>query len=96
MAVSTFLRGWQDFDYILVAQFALFLFSATFAPADGYPWAARLALQVTPLYHGVHLLRGLTTGMPGWGLLADVGYLLVLAVAGLVVAGRRMSLLLCR
>jgi lipooligosaccharide transport system permease protein len=95
-AVSTYLRGWQDFDYILVTQFGLFLFSGTFAPVDGYPWTVKLLLQVTPLFHGVQLLRGLTTGVPGWDLLWHTGYLLVLAVAGLVVAGRRMSLLLCK
>ena len=33
MAISTFMRSWQDFDYITVVQFGLFLFSGTFAPA---------------------------------------------------------------
>ena len=35
MALSTFLRTWQDFDYVDVGQFALFLFSGTFAPPVG-------------------------------------------------------------
>jgi len=95
-AASTFMRGWQDFDYVLVVQFGLFLFSGTFAPADGYPWPAKVALEVTPLYHGVALLRGLTTGALPASLLGHTAYLLVLAVVGLIVAGRRMGRLLCR
>src|SRR3954449_9546321 len=37
MALSTFMRSWQDFDLMASAQFALFLFSGTFVPAQGYP-----------------------------------------------------------
>src|ERR671938_406192 len=34
MALSTFMRSWQDFDLMVSAQFALFLFSGTFVPAQ--------------------------------------------------------------
>ena len=33
MAISTFMRSWQDFDLMGSAQFTLFLFSGTFVPA---------------------------------------------------------------
>lgn len=96
MAVATYVRSWQDFDYIMVVQFALFLFSGTFAPASSYAWGMKVVVQVTPLYHGVELLRGLTTGTLGWGLLGHTAYLVALASVGLLIAGRRMSKLLCR
>jgi len=96
MAISTFLRGWVDFDYIIVVQFGLFLFSGTFAPADSYPWYMKIVVAATPLYHGVELIRGLTTGVLGWGMLASVAYLVVFATFGLVIAGRRMAKLLCK
>jgi lipooligosaccharide transport system permease protein len=96
MAISTFIRGWQDFDYITVVQFGLFLFSGTFAPADSYVWYVKVLVAATPLYHGVELVRGLTTGVPGWGLLGHVAYLVVLASVGLAVASRRMVILLCK
>jgi lipooligosaccharide transport system permease protein len=96
MALTTFMRGWQDFDYVIVVQFGLFLFSGTFAPAGGFHPVMRVLIEATPLYHGVELIRGFTTGVLEWGLLWHVGYLLALAAAGLWVAGRRMSKLLLK
>lgn len=96
MALSTFMRSWQDFDLMGSAQFALFLFSGTFVPAEAYPPLLRWVVEVTPLYRAVDLVRAITTGAAGWTQLLDVLYLLVLLVVGLVVAGRRMERLLCR
>lgn len=91
MALSTLMRSWQDFDLLGVVQFALFLFSGTFAPVTAYDAPIRLIIQATPLYHGVELVRDLTTGSVGVGLLGHAGYLAAMAVVGLVVAGRRMG-----
>jgi lipooligosaccharide transport system permease protein len=90
MALTTFLRGYQDFDYITVTQFGLFLFSGTFAPAGDLQPVLRALLEITPLYHGVELIRGFTVGSPSWSLLWHAAYLLGLAAVGLWVAGRRM------
>ena len=38
------------------------MFSATFVPADTYPDVVRWLLPLTPLYHGVELLRAFTLG----------------------------------
>ncbi|BFU46341.1 ABC transporter permease [Krasilnikovia sp. MM14-A1004] len=96
MALSTFLRSWQDFDLMVAVQFALFLFSGTFVPAQAYPALLRWIVELTPLYRSVHLIRGITTGVFTPSQLADVAYLLVLLAVGLVVAGRRMERLLCK
>jgi lipooligosaccharide transport system permease protein len=96
MALSTFMRSWQDFDLMASAQFALFLFSGTFVPAEDYPTVLRWVVEVTPLYRSVDLIRGVTTGSWGWLQVLDVLYLLVLFAAGLTVAGRRMAALLCK
>lgn len=96
LAVATFVRSWQDFDYMSVVQFGMFLFSGTFAPVDSYPAAFQVVVQITPLYHGVELIRALTTGVVGLASLGHVAYLLVLAALGIWVAGRRMRRLLCR
>jgi lipooligosaccharide transport system permease protein len=95
MALSTFMRSWQDFDLMASAQFALFLFSGTFVPAEAYPSVLRWVVEVSPLYRSVDLIRGITTGAGGWMLLADIAYLVVLFGIGLWVAGRRMEKLLC-
>jgi ABC-type polysaccharide/polyol phosphate export permease len=96
MAVATYVRSWQDFDYMSVLQFALFLFSGTFAPVDSYPIGFEILIWLTPLYHGVELIRGLTTGVVGLVSLGHAGYLVVLAAVGLWTAGRRMRDLLCK
>jgi len=96
MSVATVLRTWQDFDYLGVAIFALFLFSGTFAPVSSYPAALRIVIECTPLYHAVELIRGLTTGAPSWGTLIHVAYLVALAAVGLTIAGRRMGKILCK
>ena len=96
MALSTFMRSWQDFDLMASAQFALFLFSGTFVPAESYPAVLRWVVEVTPLYRSVDLIRGVTTSSWGWLQVLDVLYLIVLFAAGLAVAGRRMTALLCK
>lgn len=96
MTFATLLRSWQDFDYLGVVIFALFLFSGTFAPLGTYPVAVRIVVELTPLYHGVELIRGLTTGTVSWVMLIHVAYLVALAAAGLTIAGRRMGRILCR
>jgi lipooligosaccharide transport system permease protein len=96
MALSTFMRGWQDFDYVIIVQFAMFLFAGTFAPAQSYPLPMRILVELTPLYHAVELLRGLTTGVVSWGLLGHSAYLVGFALVGLWLAGRRMTRLLCK
>ena len=95
MGLSTFMRSWQDFDLVASVQFALFLFSGTFVPAQAYPALLRWLVEVTPLYRSVDLIRGITTGTVGWVQLVDVLYLLAVMAAGITVAGRRMGRLLC-
>ncbi|MFK3983919.1 ABC transporter permease [Micromonospora sp. NPDC050397] len=94
MALSTFMRSWQDFDLMGSAQFALFLFSGTFVPAQSYPVVLRWLVEVTPLYRAVDLIRGITTGTGGLVRLVDVLYLLAATGLGLLVASRRMGRLL--
>jgi lipooligosaccharide transport system permease protein len=94
MALSTFMRSWQDFDLMGSVQYALFLFSGTFVPPDSYPVGLRVVVELTPLYHSVELLRAITTGAAGWAALGHAAYLVVATVLGLVVAGARMGKLL--
>jgi lipooligosaccharide transport system permease protein len=96
MALSTFMRSWQDFDLMASAQFALFLFSGTFVPAEAYPVVLRWFVEVSPLYRSVDLIRGITTGSWDPVQLLDIGYLIALLLVCLTVAGRRMGKLLCK
>ena len=96
IAVTTWVRAWQDFDLVQLVMLPLFLFSATFYPLTRYPAVLQAVVQVTPLYRGVHLLRALTTGDVDLTLLADVAYLVAMGLVGVAVASRRLGLLLLR
>jgi lipooligosaccharide transport system permease protein len=96
MAATTFMRSWADFDLVQLATLPLFLFSATFVPLDDYPAALEWVVRVTPLYHGVALLRALSVGAPGWSALGHVAYLAVMGAIGLSIAGRRIARLLLK
>jgi len=74
----------------------MFLFSATFVPADTYPDAVRWILPLTPLYHGVELLRAFTLGDVTWLVLVDIAYLVALTAVFLVLADRRLAKLLLK
>jgi lipooligosaccharide transport system permease protein len=89
-AAVTFIRRWQDLDTVQLILQPLFLFSATFFPITVYPPALRVVVELTPLYHGIDLIRGLTTGAIGTGMLGDVAYLAAIAVAGVTVAALRL------
>jgi lipooligosaccharide transport system permease protein len=95
MVISTLIRTHHDFDYLGLVQFALFLFSGTFAPVTAYPLPLRILVELTPLYHGVGLLRELTTGSVSWAAAGHTAYLVVLATVALAIAGRRITRLLC-
>ena len=94
MAATTFVRRWQDFDYIQLAIMPMFLFSGTFYPISAYPAALQAVVAWTPLYRGVHLLRALTTGTPDALIVVDVAYLVAMGLIGLVITSRRLQKLL--
>jgi lipooligosaccharide transport system permease protein len=94
MALTTFMRSWQDFDYVTLGQLPLFLFSATFFPLSAFPEWLRWVVEFTPLYRAVVLVRELTTGSVTWASGASVAYLLAFTIVGLVIVGRRLDKLL--
>jgi lipooligosaccharide transport system permease protein len=96
MAATSFMRSWQDFDLIQLVVLPLFLFSGTFFPVEAYPEALRVIVQLTPLFHGVELLRSLAVGAVEPGLLVHVAYLAAMGLIGLAVVSRRVGRLLLR
>jgi lipooligosaccharide transport system permease protein len=96
MAVTTFMRSWQDFDLVNLAILPMFFFSTTFYPLTVYPRWLQVVVQCFPLYHGVAMMRSLTTGYVGWGLLGHALYFAVMAAVGGFFAGRRLRILLLK
>ncbi|HEY8092505.1 MAG TPA: ABC transporter permease, partial [Acidimicrobiales bacterium] len=92
LAGCTYARSWADFTWVEAVMVPLFLFSATFYPLSVYSPAAQWIVRFTPLFHGVVLCRAFSTGDLSWGLLASVGYLLVMGIIGLLVSSRRLGI----
>ena len=93
-AATTYMRGWTDFDLVQLVLLPLFLFSTTFYPLSTYPRWLQIVVECTPLYHAVVLERSLTLGVVGPALLGHAAYLAAMGAAGLLVAGRRIRILL--
>jgi len=95
MAYTTFMRTWSDLEYVNAVTLPLLLFSATFYPLSSYgDWA--WVVQLSPLYHGVAVVRGLNLGQFEWTMLAHLGVLAALALVGLGITSRRIEGLLLR
>lgn len=93
-AWSTFVETDQSFMVIMrIGVLPLFLFSGTFFPTANLPGGLRHAVPLSPLYHGVELMRAAMTGRnPGTGaLVAHVAVLATLAAVGWLVARRTFS-----
>jgi lipooligosaccharide transport system permease protein len=90
------MRTWQDLDLITLVTLPLFLFSATFYPIDVYPPAMRVITWLSPLFHGVRLVRGLTLGILDWTMLINVAFLAIMGAIGAVITSRRIGDLLLK
>jgi lipooligosaccharide transport system permease protein len=91
LAATSYMRSWQDFDLVQLVLLPLLLFSATFYPLEVYPEGVRWLIAVSPLYHGVELVRGLMLGSLSWAMLLHAAVLLALGTVGLRVAIRRFD-----
>ncbi len=93
MACTTYMRSFADFEWVSAVTLPLFLFSATFYPVSSYgDWA--WVVQLSPLYHGVALVRACNLGEISVAMLGHVAVLVALAAVGMIVASRRIGSLL--
>ena len=92
LATTAYLRTVQDFDLPMgLVVMPMFLFSGTFFPISVYPQPIQLAMELTPLFHAVGLLRGLATGLLGWHELWDLAYLVAFGVIAMWIALNKLE-----
>jgi len=96
IAAVTWMRNWKDFDIVQLVMLPMFMFSATFYPISVYPEVLEWIVRVLPLYHGIELVRSLTTGAVSAFQLVNVAYLLAMGLVGMAIAGRRIDSLLLK
>jgi lipooligosaccharide transport system permease protein len=84
-----------DALFVVLFRFAIIpmtLFAGVFFPVASLPLAARMLAYVSPLWHGVELIRAATLGTAtAWGGWAHVGYLVVWSGAGCALAVHRFA-----
>jgi len=93
MGITSYLKTFQQMEWIQFVMLPMFLFSATFYPLTVYPEPIQWFIQALPLWHGVELLRGLTTGAITGAMLVHVLYFAIMIAAGLVFTTRRLRAL---
>jgi lipooligosaccharide transport system permease protein len=97
LCITSFVRKIQDFDVVIgLAVNPMFLFSGTFFPIDGFPAPFQWVIHLTPLFHGVELLRQLTTGAAGPAILAHAAWLALAGCGAFLIAMRRLEKQLTR
>ncbi len=93
MAITSYMKTFQQMDWINFVMLPMFLFSATFYPLSVYPQPIQWLIQALPLWHGVELVRGLTTGELSGAMLGHVAYYVAMIAVGVVVTTRRLRAL---
>ncbi|MCC4268636.1 ABC transporter permease [Microbacterium schleiferi] len=90
MAITSYMKTFQHMDWINMVLLPMFLFSATFYPITVYPEFVQAIVMALPLWHGVELIRGLTTGALSIAMLGHVLYYVVMIAVGLVFTTTRL------
>jgi len=93
MGITSYMKTFQQMDWIQFVMLPMFLLSATFYPITVYPEPVQWVIQALPLWHGVELVRGLTTGVIGPAMLVHLLYYLIMVAVGLTFTTRRLRAL---
>jgi lipooligosaccharide transport system permease protein len=80
------IRQQSEWSFAVIYRFVmvpLFLFSGTFFAISQLPAVLQPLAYVLPLWHGVSLCRGLSSGhLDGWGAVGNLAYLVLVAGVG--------------
>jgi lipooligosaccharide transport system permease protein len=96
MAITSYLKSFQQMNWVTFFLLPMFLFSGTFFPVSVYPQWIQSIVQALPLWQGVELVRSLMLGIIHPGLLGHVLYFLVMIAGGLWFTTARLKALFMR
>lgn len=96
MAITSYLKSFQQMNWINFFMMPMFLFSGTFYPLTVYPEWVQWVIQAMPLWQAIEMVRGLTLGIIDAALLGHVLYFVVMIVGGLWFTTRRLRALFLR
>jgi lipooligosaccharide transport system permease protein len=90
MGITSYMKTFQQMDWVTFFMLPMFLFSATFYPLSVYPEPVQWLVRAMPLWHGVELLRQLSTGVFSAATGVHILYYLVMTVLGLLLTTARL------
>ncbi|MBG6182883.1 lipooligosaccharide transport system permease protein [Arthrobacter sp. CAN_A214] len=96
MGITSYMKTFQQMEWINFVMLPMFLFSATFYPLSVYPQMIQWLIQALPLWHGVELLRQLSVGIFTPATLIHVSYFLGMIAFGMFLTTVRLRKLFLR
>lgn len=96
MAVTSYMKSWQQLEIVNVVLLPMFLFSGSFYPLSVFPDWLQTVIRLFPLAHAIDLVRGLTLGNVSWALVGHAMYFVVMIVVGLFFTTKRLNALFMR
>ncbi len=93
MAVTSYMKNFQQMQWISFFLLPMFLFSGTFFPVSVYPEWIQVIVKSLPLWQGVEMVRAFTLGNIGPELVGHILYFVVMIVCGLLFTTRRLTAL---
>jgi lipooligosaccharide transport system permease protein len=96
MAVTSYMKSYQQLEVVNVVLLPMFLFSGSFYPLSVFPEWLQTVIRLFPLAHAIDLVRGLTLGNISWALLGHAMYFVVMIVVGLFFTTKRLNALFMR
>jgi lipooligosaccharide transport system permease protein len=96
MAVTSYMKSWQQLEIINIVLLPMFLFSGSFYPLSVFPEWLQTLIRLFPLAHAIDLVRGLTLGNISWALVGHAMYFVVMIVVGLFFTTKRLNALFMR
>lgn len=96
MALTSFMKRFQQMDWMTMLLMPMFLFSATLFPIEVYPQGVQYVIQALPLWHAVELMRSIAFWEVTAMTAVHVGYFLALIAVGMSLTTIRMRALFQR
>ena len=93
MAVTSYMKSFQQLELVTVVLLPMFLFSGSFYPISVFPQWLQFIVNLLPLTHAINLVRGLCLGNLEFALLGHAFYFVVMIVIGLFFTTKRLNAL---
>jgi lipooligosaccharide transport system permease protein len=96
MAITSYMKNFQQMNWVNFFLLPMFLFSGTFFPVSVYPEWIQVVVKALPLWQGVDLVRSLMLGIIDISVVGHIAYFVVMIVLGLSFTTVRLKALFMR